>query len=247
MNTKRSFPFRARARRPTPGLWRRFLVVNKRTAPARGGGGIQAPRSAADFLPARWSLKSLREAAAGCTGCDLYQRATQTVFGEGRRDATVVLVGEQPGDQEDRAGHPFVGPAGGLLERALRDAGIPRETVYLTNAVKHFKWVPRGKRRLHQRPREGEIDACNPWLVAELSVIRPRLLVCLGVSAARAAFGRTVRLKDHRGKVTATPLSPRTLVTTHPSAILRLDDPERTREYQLFVADLRRSVGTPRP
>lgn len=208
------------------------------------GGSQRVTRSAAQFLPGRLSLGSLRAAAATCTGCDLYRNATQTVFGEGRSDATVALVGEQPGDQEDRSGHPFVGPAGRLLDRALIDAGIPREAVYITNAVKHFKWTPRGKRRLHQRPREGEIDACNPWLAAELRVIEPRVLVCLGATAARAAFGRTVRLRDYRGKLTATPLAPRTFVTTHPSAILRLRDPERAREYRLFVADLKHSVGT---
>lgn len=196
-------------------------------------------RSAADFLPARLSLKSLRAAAAGCTGCDLYRHATQTVFGEGPRGAVLVLVGEQPGDLEDRTGHPFVGPAGRLLQRALHDAGIPRESVYITNAVKHFKWVPRGKRRLHQRPREGEIDACNPWLVAELRVIEPRALVCLGTTAARAAFGRVVRLKDYRGKFAATPLAQQTFVTAHPSAILRLAEPDRTREYRQLVADLK--------
>lgn len=132
--------------------------------------------------------------------CDLYKRATQTVFGEGRRDARIVLVGEQPGDREDRGGHPFVGPAGRLLERALGEAGIGRDDVYITNAVKHFKWIARGKRRLHQRPREGEIDACNPWLVAELKVVRPRVVVCLGSTAARAIFGRQVRVKEYRGR-----------------------------------------------
>lgn len=206
-------------------------------------GSKRAARSAAQFLPARLSLGALRAAAAECTGCDLYRNATQTVFGEGRSDATVVLVGEQPGDQEDRSGHPFVGPAGRLLDRALTDAGIRREAVYVTNAVKHFKWTPRGKRRLHQRPREGEIDACNPWLTAELQVIKPQVLVCLGATAARAVFGRTVRLRDHRGTLTATPLAPRTFVTIHPSAILRLHDPDRAREYRLFVADLKHSVG----
>lgn len=143
----------------------------------------------------------MREAAAGCTGCGLYRNATQTVFGERRRDAAAVLVGEQPGDREDRAGRPFVGPAGGVLERALQEAGVARNVVYITNAVKHFKWAARGKRRLHQRPREGEIDACLPWLAAEVAVIKPRALVCLGVTAARATFGRPVRLKGLSGRV----------------------------------------------
>lgn len=194
-------------------------------------------RSASEFLPARLDLASLRVAAHKCRGCDLYRCATQTVFGEGPRDATLVLVGEQPGDVEDRIGRPFVGPAGRLLERALTEAGIAREKVYITNAVKHFKWITRGKRRLHQRPREGEIDACNPWLVAEIQAIEPRALVCLGATAARAAFGHTVRLQDYRGKWSSTPLASRTFITLHPSAILRLPDPARTREYHKWVAD----------
>ncbi len=172
----------------------------KTRANAGGDSRASRPRSAAAFVPARLGLAVLRRAAAGCTGCDLYRNATQTVFGEGARSAQLVLVGEQPGDREDREGHPFVGPAGRLLERALADAGIPRESVYITNAVKHFKWAARGKRRLHQRPREGEIDACNPWLVAEIAVVRPRVVVCLGSTAARAVFGRTVRIKDCRGR-----------------------------------------------
>jgi uracil-DNA glycosylase len=209
--------------------------------PPKGRGTAKrVARSAADFLPPRSTLPALRAAAAGCTGCDLYRNATQTVFGEGPAPARFVFVGEQPGDQEDRSGHPFVGPAGRLLERALTEAGIPRETVYITNAVKHFKWIPRGKRRLHQRPSEGEIDACNPWLRAEVRVVKPEVLVCLGVTAARAAFGRPVRLKDYRGKFTVTALAERTFVTLHPSAILRLRDPDRTREYVMFVADLKR-------
>jgi len=150
-----------------------------------------------------------------------------------------MFVGEQPGDREDRVGRPFVGPAGRLLDRALADAGIPRAAVYVTNAVKHFKWIARGKRRLHQRPREGEIDACKPWLVAETDVIHPRVLVCLGATAARAAFGRSVTLKEHRGRLARTPLADATLVTIHPSAILRLRDPERANAYAGFVADLR--------
>jgi uracil-DNA glycosylase len=194
-------------------------------------------RSAAEFLPERLSLASLRRAAAVCTGCDLYRRATQTVFGEGPRQARFVLIGEQPGDQEDRSGHPFVGPAGRLLDRALAQAGIPRQTTYVTNAVKHFSWTERGKRRLHKRPREGEIDACNPWLVAELRLIRPRVVVCMGATAARAVFQRNVRLADYRGKFTASPFG-MAFVTIHPSAILRLGAPDRAREYDRFVADL---------
>lgn len=206
--------------------------------------GVRTPRrSAADSLPARLSLTALREAAAHCQGCDLYKRATQTVFGEGPRGAEFMFVGEQPGDREDRMGRPFVGPAGRLLERALAEAGIPRTRVYITNAVKHFKWIARGKRRLHQRPRVGEIDACKPWLVAEARVVRPRVLVCLGAVAARAVFGRAVTLREYRGRYTGTPLARCTFVTTHPSAILRLDEPERTNAYAAFVRDLQRLHG----
>lgn len=152
------------------------------------------PKSASDFLPERVSLRSLRTAAAACRGCGLYAHATQTVFGEGLRDSSVVLVGEQPGDQEDRQGHPFVGPAGRLLHDALRDAGLAPKEVYITNAVKHFKWELRGKRRIHKRPHEREIEACRPWLEAELQVIAPQAVVCLGVTAARSVFGHTLRL-----------------------------------------------------
>jgi DNA polymerase len=196
--------------------------------------------SAIDFLPERLTLNTLREAASGCRGCALYQDATQTVFGEGRQDAKIVFIGEQPGDEEDRSGRPFVGPAGRLLDRALVDAGIDRKTAYVTNAVKHFKWEPRGKRRIHKKPQDREIKACKPWLISEIEVLHPRAVVCLGVTAATAAFGKTVRLKDYRGHFFQTPLSEATFVTTHPSALLRLPD-ERTRqlEYGRFVDDLR--------
>jgi uracil-DNA glycosylase len=196
-------------------------------------------RSAANFVPDKRSLKTLRDAAANCQGCDLYKNATQTVFGEGPRNAQIVLVGEQPGDQEDRQGHPFVGPAGRLLDRALEAAGIARDTVYVTNAVKHFSWTQRGKRRMHKRPREGQIDACNPWLAAELKVIKPRVVVCLGASAARAVFGKTVRVADYRGTFVETPLAPIVFFTVHPSSILRLDESARAREFARFVADLK--------
>lgn len=196
-------------------------------------------RSAADFLPARLTLSALRRAAAGCRGCELYRRATQTVFGEGPRRARLVLVGEQPGDKEDIAGRPFVGPAGLLLNRALEQAGIPRDAVYVTNAVKHFKWTARGKRRLHQRPREGEIDACRPWLEAEVHLLKPAAVVCLGATAARAVYGKAVRIKDLRGRATPSPLSAQTFVTVHPAAILRLiDGMERERAFVQFVTEL---------
>jgi DNA polymerase len=196
-------------------------------------------RSAADYLPERRTLPALQRAAAACRGCELYRRATQTVFGEGPRHARLVLVGEQPGDKEDIAGRPFVGPAGLLLNRALEQAGIARDAVYVTNAVKHFKWTARGKRRLHQRPREGEIDACRPWLEAEVRVLKPAAVVCLGATAARAVYGRTVRIKDMRGHAAPSPLHAKTFVTVHPSAILRLiDGVERERAFVRFVTEL---------
>ncbi len=198
-------------------------------------------RSAADFLPARRTRASLLKAAASCQGCDLYRNATQTVFGEGEIGAALFFIGEQPGDSEDRVGHPFIGPAGRLLNEALAATGLAREGAYVTNAVKHFKWQPHGKRRMHKAPDEIEIRACTPWLVEELALVRPRVVVCLGVTAARAAFGRPVRLKDLRGTFSASTLFPVTFVTIHPSAILRVvDADDRHRERKRFVADLGR-------
>lgn len=198
------------------------------------------PRSAADFLPEDRSLPALREAAAGCRGCDLYQRATRTVLGEGSPEAAVMLVGEQPGDQEDRSGHPFVGPAGRLLDQAIAEAGIEREQVYVTNAVKHFKWKPAGRRRMHDKPRAAEINACRPWLEAEIDAIEPRVLVCLGATAAQALLGPQFRVTRQRGQVFQTRWAPATLATLHPSAILRApDDASRRGMYEAFVADLR--------
>ena len=206
------------------------------------------PRSATPFLPATHTLAALRTAAARCQGCELYRRATQTVFGEGDPGARAVFIGEQPGDLEDRLGHPFVGPAGRLLDRALAATGLAREQVYVTNAVKHFKWEPRGKRRLHKRPDDGEIRACHPWLHEEIALIRPAVVVCLGVTAAHAAFGRAVRLKDYRGHFIATPLAEATFVTLHPSAILRLP-PNADREvaFDEFAADLARVAARLEP
>lgn len=202
--------------------------------------GDGTARSAAEFIPAELSLESLRRAARSCTGCDLYRNATQTVFGEGRQGARAVFVGEQPGDQEDRVGRPFVGPAGRLLARAIREAGLAADEIYLTNAVKHFKWELRGGRRIHKRPLEGEIRACNPWLTSEITVLRPEIIVCLGTTAARAVFGRTVRVSAYRGKFSATPLSTATFVTVHPSALLRVpNEAQRQAEYERFVSDLR--------
>lgn len=191
-------------------------------------------------VPETSRLAALAKAARGCTACPLYKRATQTVFGEGPKDARLMLLGEQPGDQEDLAGKPFVGPAGRLLDRALEEAGIKRDDVYVTNAVKHFKWEPRGKRRIHQKPNSREIAACRPWLEAELRIVRPELLVCLGATAAQSLFGPAFRVTRERGKVFQLELAPKVLATVHPSSLLRQPDEEsRAREYAQFVADLR--------
>jgi DNA polymerase len=205
-------------------------------------------RSAADFLPAERTLPAMAEAAQGCRGCDLYANATQAVFGQGRPGADVMLIGEQPGDREDREGAPFVGPAGKLLDTALERAGIDRDEVYVTNAVKHFKWEPRGKRRIHKKPNTEEIRACNPWLQAELSVVKPKVIVCLGATAAQAVIGRGFRVTQHRGEFVDTPLEPLVTATVHPSSILRAqDDGTRRSEMEAFVRDLRTvatAIGT---
>ena len=195
--------------------------------------------SAADFLPPRLSLPALREAAAGCRGCHLWEVGTQTVFGEGAVDATVMFVGEQPGDYEDRAGRPFVGPAGKLLDEALSEAGIDRETTYVTNAVKHFKWQARGKRRIHQKPNWAEMTACRPWLEAELAVVEPRVLALLGATAAQTLLGRSFRVTQHRGQVVESDLAEFVTATIHPSAILRGEPEQREAEFARFVDDLR--------
>jgi uracil-DNA glycosylase len=196
--------------------------------------------SAAELIPADAGLERLREIAAGCQACELWRSGTQTVFGEGPGDARAVLVGEQPGDKEDQAGEPFVGPAGRLLDEALERAGIARGDVYVTNVVKHFKWEARGKRRLHQKPDAAEIAACRPWLEAELARIRPEVLVCLGATAAKALFGSKFRVTQQRGEPVDSPLAPNALATIHPSAILRAPDSEtRRQEMDAFVEDLR--------
>jgi uracil-DNA glycosylase family protein len=196
--------------------------------------------SAATFVPSRPTLASLREAAARCTGCELYRRATQTVFGQGEPHARLVLVGEQPGHEEDLAGLPFVGPAGRLLDRALGEAGIDRGQAYVTNAVKHFKWEARGKRRIHAKPSAAEIAACRPWLEAELALLKPQALVLLGATAARSVLGPGFKVSQERGRFLPSPLAPHVLATVHPSAILRApDDESRRREMERFVADLR--------
>jgi len=183
--------------------------------------------------------RELRERACHCEACPLYRRATQTVFGEGPPTAQIVFLGEQPGDQEDRDGRPFVGPAGKLLDRALADAGIDRAKCYVTNAVKHFKWEPRGKRRLHKKPNETEIAACRPWWQEELRLIRPRFLVCLGATAAKAVFGRIVKIMTERGALMESEWAEHALVTVHPSSLLRVPDPAQRKDaYARFVADL---------
>jgi uracil-DNA glycosylase len=215
---------------------------------------VQRPPSAArDLIPARPDLDGLRAGAAGCTACDLYRDATQTVFGEGATGAEVMLVGEQPGDGEDRAGRPFVGPAGRLLDQALEEAGLDRRLAYVTNVVKHFKFERRGKVRLHKKPNAEQVHACFPWLEAELQVVRPRVLVLLGATAAQALLGGSFRVSRQRGEFldsesTGAPprgspdpsdLAPRVLATVHPSSILRApDDQARALAYKGFVADL---------
>jgi uracil-DNA glycosylase len=197
------------------------------------------PDDATPFLPERGSLSALRQAAAGCRGCHLWQGATQTVFGEGPKRARVMLVGEQPGDKEDLAGKPFVGPAGRELDRGLQAAGIARDEAYVTNVVKHFKFEERGRRRIHQTPKRFEIDACRPWLDAELEAVEPDALVLLGATAAKALLGSSFRVTRHRGELLDSELAPILTATIHPSAILRApDDAARAAEREAFAEDL---------
>jgi uracil-DNA glycosylase family protein len=199
--------------------------------------------TAAALVPDRPSLPKLREAAAGCQACPLWKTGTQTVFGEGAAKAGVMFVGEQPGDQEDKQGKPFVGPAGKLLDTALEQAGIDRSLVYVTNVVKHFKWQARGKRRIHQKPNWSEIVACRPWLDAELQVVKPRVLVCLGATAAQALLGRQFRVTKQRGEPVESELAPVVIATIHPSSILRADEEDREAEFAAFVSDLKAVAG----
>ena len=193
------------------------------------------------LVPDRPTLPKLREAAAGCKACDLWRTGTQTVFGEGSREAEAMFVGEQPGNDEDLEGRPFVGPAGKLMDEAMEEAGIDRSLAYVTNVVKHFKWEPRGKRRIHQKPNWGEIAACRPWLDAELAVVKPRVIVCLGATAAQALLGRQFRVTKQRGVPVESDLAPTVIATVHPSSILRADTEEDRRvAYDEFVADLRK-------
>ena len=196
--------------------------------------------TAARLIPPGASLDELREIAARCKACDLWMRGTQTVFGEGPAQAELMFVGEQPGDKEDLEGRPFVGPAGAVLERALEEASIDRDTIYLTNVVKHFKWEPRGKRRIHKKPNALQIAACRPWLEAEIDRVRPRVVVLLGATAAQAMLGNKFRVTQQRGEILPFALAPYAMATVHPSSILRApDDESRQRERQLFVRDLK--------
>ncbi|MBV9761987.1 MAG: UdgX family uracil-DNA binding protein [Acidobacteriaceae bacterium] len=194
--------------------------------------------SALPWVPVTKNLGALRDAAQACQGCDLFAHATQVVFGEGPPDSKVIMVGEQPGDEEDRQGHPFVGPSGKLLGKAMHEAGLDREKIYVTNAVKHFKFVERGKRRIHAKPGGIEISACRPWLQAELASIEPELVVCLGATAAQSLMGRDFRITAQRGKFFPHPWAKQLVATVHPSAILRAPD-RYDEEYELFVRDLR--------
>jgi len=198
------------------------------------------PASAEQYLPERPTLPRLREAVQSCRGCDLYKNATQAVFGEGPQSAQIVFIGEQPGDEEDLKGHPFVGLAGRLFDRALQDAGIDKSEVYVTNTVKHFRFEERGKRRLHKKPRQSQIDACSPWLKAELEIVRPKVLVCLGATAARALFGPLYKLTKERGRWTSHPWAADATSTVHPSSLLRIpDSADRKAAYENFVEELR--------
>lgn len=195
--------------------------------------------TAADYIPPEASLPELRAAAQACRGCGLWEHATQTVFGEGPVPAPMMLVGEQPGDREDELGSPFVGPAGQLLDKALREVGWSRGDVYLSNVVKHFKWTKKGKRRIHQRPRSEEINACLPWLHEEIAKVEPDVLVCLGATGAQALLGRTFKVTQHRGELVESDLAPRVLATVHPSSVLRSrDDEARRLARKAFVHDL---------
>jgi uracil-DNA glycosylase len=192
-------------------------------------------------LPERRTLRTLKSAARGCRACQLWRNATQTVFGEGKAQADVMFVGEQPGNDEDLAGHPFVGPAGRILNDALAQAGIERERTYVTNVVKHFKWEPRGKRRIHAKPKAGEIGACRPWLDAEIAVVHPRIIVCLGATAAKALLGNPFKVSVDRGRFLESPLAPLVTATVHPSSILREPDSNARREaMKAFVRDLKK-------
>lgn len=202
---------------------------------------MKAQETAAPLIPARPTLNKLKVVAAGCQACDLWKTGTQTVFGEGKTTAAVMFVGEQPGNSEDLAGRPFVGPAGNLFDRALEEVGIDRSQVYVTNVVKHFKWEPRGKRRIHKKPNAVEITACRPWLDAEIRVVKPRAIVCLGATAAQAVIGPKFKVSTQRGELVESPLAPLVSATVHPSSILRAPtDEARHAETERFIEDLKK-------
>jgi uracil-DNA glycosylase len=225
-------------RRGDPDLTRLRAIAEEAIASPSLGAGAQ------QFVPSNADLPALAKAAATCRGCDLYREATQTVFGRGPASSRAVLVGEAPGDQEDLQGAPFVGPAGEVLDRALAEAGIAREQVYVTNAVKHFKFVRTAKRRIHQTPNSAETEACRPWLAAELALIAPRVLVCLGATASKALLGSGFRLMKERGRFLDSPLAPKVLATFHPSAVLRAEDEAgKSRVYGALVTDLTLAAG----
>jgi DNA polymerase len=201
----------------------------------------QSPTSAEDFFPEQLTLPALKTAAAECKACDLWKKGTQTVFGEGKRRATILFVGEQPGNEEDLTGKPFVGPAGRLFDEALAEAGIKRKQTYVTNVVKHFKWEPRGKRRIHKKPNAPEIKACRPWLEAEIALVKPHVIVALGATAAQSLLGAQFRVTKQRGQFLESNLAPYIMATVHPSSILRAPDDETRRlEYRQFVNDLKK-------
>jgi uracil-DNA glycosylase len=213
----------------------------KGRADAHGGTKQGADGEGNPYVPAGADLKQLGQAAKDCKNCDLWERGTQTVFGEGEANSKIMLIGEQPGNQEDIEGRPFVGPAGKLLDTALGEAGVDRKRVYVTNAVKHFKWEARGKRRIHKKPNMVEISACRPWLEAEIAAMRPKVVVCLGATAAQALLGRDFRVTQHRGELLKSGLAPYVMATVHPSSILRApDDETRREEMRKFIQDLRK-------
>ena len=218
-------------------------MARNATKTSKTANGVADPELATLKAPGAKTIGQLRKAAAGCRACDLWKNATQTVFGEGPSAAKIMFVGEQPGDQEDRAGHPFVGPAGKLLDRALEEAGINRSEVYVTNVVKHFKWAAaeRGKRRIHKKPRGLEIQACRPWIEAEVRIVRPQMLVCPGTTAAQALLGRSFRVNTQRGQFVESEVAPYTTATVHPSSILRAPDAAARRaQMAAFVKDLKK-------
>jgi uracil-DNA glycosylase len=219
-----------------------YRTRGKKTADTSLPSAASASKNPAEPpVPIAKSIDDARNRAKNCEACDLYKNATQTVFGEGVRKPRILFVGEQPGDQEDRQGRPFVGPAGKLLDTALEQAGIDRNKTYVTNAVKHFKWEPRGKRRIHKKPNSAEIAACRPWLDTEIALLKPEVVVCLGATAAQALLGRTFRVTQSRGELLESTLAPHIMATVHPSSILRApDDESRHREMAAFVADLKK-------